>query len=113
MPGKNYCEIALCGRELPDGRGSKGGAMMCDACLSARGRIKNQAPEQIIERIERLRFWQERTETLATLVAKNAKKMQQQLDALRDESARLISERLREAKREIAKGEKQARAGVH
>lgn len=98
MPSKNFCEIAMCGTELPEGRGSHGGLMLCDACRSAQYYWRGKGPEALVQRTERLQLYEERMAYLAPIVAKNVKRVKEQMAELFERSSRTAAAKLGEAR---------------
>jgi len=69
MP-KRTCDYHECDNEIPDGRGSKGGATLCDACLSVRGYWRKQGPKALEGYRARLVYRTGRVDYLAPYVGK-------------------------------------------
>ena len=93
-----YCEIPGCGAELSPGCGSKGGPMTCSRCSSCRYRWRKQGEEAIVARMQTLTFWQTRIEYIAPMIAKNIKRVNDQLAEIREENERTTAATLRHAK---------------
>lgn len=71
---KRTCDIPECDNELPEGRGSHGGAMLCDACLGSRTYWRRQGPQALAARKTRLMFWSARADYLLPFVGPAIKK---------------------------------------
>lgn len=104
MPDKQYCESPHPEPvELPPGTGSKGGPRLCKACYSARTYSKKMGDAWLIQRVQTLNFWEGRAYTLAPIIAKNIKRVREQLAALHEETQRTAIARLRDARAQIEK----------
>ena len=62
---KHVCDVAECGEEIPEGRGSKGGLPICDKCRSASYYWKSKGLDAIKERRDKLHFWDSRFDYLS------------------------------------------------
>lgn len=62
---KHVCDVAECGEEIPEGRGSKGGLPICDKCRSASYYWKSKGLQAIKERRNKLHFWDMRFDYLS------------------------------------------------
>lgn len=111
MANKNVCEIAMCGAPLPDGRGSHGGLMLCDACRSAQYYWRKQGSDALIHRAARLQLYEERMAYLAPIVAKNVKRVKEQMSDLYARASRTAATKLGETRAIAYHKAKEARAG--
>jgi hypothetical protein len=72
--------------------------MICPRCRNAKYLAKRNGEDWLVERARKLQFWQQRVNYIAPMVAKNVRRVQEQLEALREETERSVAERLRRAK---------------
>lgn len=62
---RNICETPDCGEEIGAERGKHGGLPLCDRCRSAQYRADKLGSEWLVERRERLQFWDGRLDYLS------------------------------------------------
>lgn len=83
MP-KHLCETELCGEEISEGTGTKGGLPICPKCRSVQYYWRKQGPAAFEARREKMTFWTSRFDYLAPHIGRRIKEARAKVRAMRE-----------------------------